>query len=391
MKAIVIGKKNGKAALLLEDGTCIYRKMDCNVGERVELKPTAIPIKKITAMATAAAALFAFVIGSNSMFLTKAQASTFVTLDVNPSVEFELDKSQQVVAVTNINESGVKLADDLSNNGVSGKNMSEAIVMTVELLEEDEILSSEEEGYMLLSVTGESDTFDVVTTDIESAISECDVSLSYSIVRTTDEERRAASDLNMSAARYHEMKLSMAEDEDEAKVAEVYRNKLVKEIVEEANARENDNTSVVDNTQNFETNSNTSQDSKNTSDTGSSNSSSTKKTNTSSSQASVPAASTQTESQTTSEGTSGTTAAENTQTTTTETTVSDTESTTSEGDITSNDADSSDSGEDTSGSDAISRGFEEETEEETEEQETITDTTSSDESVESDSEYDYAQ
>ena len=208
MKAIVLGVRNGRAALLLEDGTTTYRRMQCKPGERVEV-PEQTMMDTIVAMpgaikaTAAAAAMFLLVgVGYAQTFLPVS----YVTMDVNPSMEYALNRGDKVVEVSALNEDAEAIVKELS---VSGNTIGEAVNKAEDVMEEHGYL--ENGGTILFSVSSNNDRhIDKLEAELSGSM---DVrktkkgkeELEYSVVRVSKGERNEANKLALSAGRFKQM------------------------------------------------------------------------------------------------------------------------------------------------------------------------------------------
>nr|MCR5452304.1 hypothetical protein [Lachnospiraceae bacterium] len=104
MKAIVLSKQNGISALLLEDGTTEYRKTNAEIGSRINVEDTAgsKKISKLSKWAATAAAAAVMVLGGG--YYTTAMAVSYVSVDVNPSIEYSLNRLDHVIEARALNE-----------------------------------------------------------------------------------------------------------------------------------------------------------------------------------------------------------------------------------------------------------------------------------------------
>ena len=201
MKAIVLGVKNGRAALLLEDGTTAYRYMKCRPGQRVEVPEQAGVVRSMprAVRTAAAAAAFALMISGGILYAT-AMPVSYVTEDVNPSMEYSLNRMDRVIGVSALNEDAKSIVEDL---GVSGGTIQTAVDIAGRRMEEKGIL--DEDGYVLFSVTSDNDQRAQRLENVLSDMMDGDGGLTFSVLRVSEDEHREARKLDMSAGRYKEM------------------------------------------------------------------------------------------------------------------------------------------------------------------------------------------
>ncbi|MCR5784786.1 MAG: hypothetical protein K6G40_03960 [Eubacterium sp.] len=235
MKAIVIGEKDGMSALLLEDGTTEYREVSAPVGSRIEIeeKKKATGISKAVRVAATMAAAFALVIFGGGYYIFAAPVA-YVSVDINPSIEYSISRMNHIVSVKSLNDDGTEIVDLLNGDNIEGDTVSEAVEITGEFLKEKEYIDETGENYILVSVTADDDELaDKLTSEIEDALSYLeDEGLSLCIVRATLEERSEAEKLLLSSGRYVEMiDIEGEEAADNTDIVKEYQSKSVKEIL----------------------------------------------------------------------------------------------------------------------------------------------------------------
>ena len=205
MKAIVLSVKKGEAALLLEDGTTTYRRMKCRPGERVDVPEQAASV--ITSMPritkTVAAAALIVLIGSGA-FYELAVPVSYISEDVNPSVEYALNRRDQVLQVAPLNEDAQTVVNDLK---VTGDTLTNAVERVRTRLEESDYLNGDD--YILFSVVSDSDEHAARLEQELSALLSAEESagsaVTFSILQASDEDRREAQKHQMSMGRLREM------------------------------------------------------------------------------------------------------------------------------------------------------------------------------------------
>lgn len=101
-----------------------------------------------------------------------------ITLDINPSIEFQLGEDNLVIDVIGLNDDGYSLIKDIDFEGLTLENAT--IIVVNRLIAENYIHASMIDDDILLSVDGESvqaDTLDIMTTIIKSAASQYELSI----------------------------------------------------------------------------------------------------------------------------------------------------------------------------------------------------------------------
>lgn len=134
MKALVLEKRDGLAAVLREDGVYATTALPCEVGETIELDEKLIPFprQKRRWVKTGIAAVLALCIFSGSYSYLSVSASDYVSLDVGEtSVEVTVNHLGRVISARALNESSRDMAQAL-NASVRGKKVEEALTEAVD-------------------------------------------------------------------------------------------------------------------------------------------------------------------------------------------------------------------------------------------------------------------
>ena len=239
MKAVVLEIRKNEAAVLCKDGQIVkVRRNGLVVGDSIDISDAEIcPDKKVVfykklrqygSVAAAAALLLGF--GGNHVYNT-AIACSYVSLDINPSIEYTLNRQDCVLDVTAVNEDAEEIVEQLKEQGVKKELLADAISMTAEILQENDYITDDETDYILINVASDSDkkseslkkeaqgVFDKMNIDNEENIH-------LTMTESTVSERKEARELGVSAGEYKEIK--SIGDEDVSK----YKDMKVKELLE---------------------------------------------------------------------------------------------------------------------------------------------------------------
>ena len=234
--------KGKQAAVLRMDGT-FERVSDkgYHIGDTIDVRSDSSKIVAFSNRATrfiaAAAAVLLIVSGGIGYNTMAVQAYSYVSVDVNPSIEYAVNRLNKVVDVEALNEDAEEVVSSLKTAGVKNKSLAEAMEMTGEILDASGYIS-EDEDYILVNVTGGDEKHKAFLEKEALAASETfkrgeDV---FEISETTKEEWREAREHNMSAGRYKEAKLIWeASDEPSGFMDEhldEFRNAPIKEMFE---------------------------------------------------------------------------------------------------------------------------------------------------------------
>lgn len=146
MKAVIVELKNGYAAALTDDG-CIKRipNKDYAIGQVFEMK--ARNGKKLAVWAASAAA--AVLLCSTTVW-AYVSPYTYVSLDVNPSIEFSVNRFGRVLSAKAINDDGTEI---LTNLSLQHKPIGQAVREAVQQIAKEGYFSGEEPGGVVVATS----------------------------------------------------------------------------------------------------------------------------------------------------------------------------------------------------------------------------------------------
>lgn len=231
MNAVVLAVQDGKSCVLLKDGTIRNIPREYKVGETVRVASKQAGIVSMISAAAAALIIFA-----GSMFGYGYRSCTpcsYVTLDVNPSIEFELNMNDKVMKVSALNEDAEPVV--ASVNELLKKNipLEEAINLTLEELTNRNYLSGDKENYLLFDVVSDSQKRSDKLVNTINRIADSNSTDDYHVIESSLEDHEEAVNNNMSTGRYSMMKEDVEANGgtvDETSVL-TYKKKAVSEMV----------------------------------------------------------------------------------------------------------------------------------------------------------------
>ncbi len=244
MKAVVLEIRKGMAAVLREDGAVVkIKKKRYRVGDTiiVDVQRKSRGLQIMRAASAAAAVLVAVSIGGVYHYTT-IQACSYVSLDINPSIEYTLNWQNKVLSVEAVNEDGEKIVELLKGE-VKNKALLDALQVTTQILSEQNVLS-EEEDYVLVNVASESDERKAYLTEIAEEFFEDEEDMTLVMTEATMEERETARDLGISTGKYKEIEAievrnGRSEKPDQDTI-DSYRDKPVREFMHMAGQLEDE-------------------------------------------------------------------------------------------------------------------------------------------------------
>lgn len=148
MKAVIVEIKDKYAAILSDDG-CIKKIANQNyvIGQVIELKEEKTrPIgKRFLAVAISVTAVFALFTVSAWAYFTPYY---YVSLDVNPSIEYTVNRFDRVIGVEGANEDGEEL---LSSLQLQNAPIEDAVEDTINQLATENYINGTEQGGIVIA------------------------------------------------------------------------------------------------------------------------------------------------------------------------------------------------------------------------------------------------
>lgn len=169
MKAVVVEIKNNRAAVLSDDGCVIaVKNKNYEIGQVLHINPSRVSIpKRIATIAATAAAFVVLSIG------TWAYASpyAYVSLDINPSLEFTLNRFDMVLSVKAVNDDGEELLKNISLSSLENKSIEKALLQSVEQLTVSGFLMKDSDnGIVIATSSGNSEKAEVLALELQETV-----------------------------------------------------------------------------------------------------------------------------------------------------------------------------------------------------------------------------
>ncbi len=235
MKAVAMENKKNTTVVLADDGTFRTVSGVYPVGTRIDLEDNSLTgksrIRRIAAPVTAAAAAVLIMFGSGYYYIYAAPAG-FVSIDVNPSIEYTVNRQHKVTAVTPLNEEADEIASRLIDKGVCGKELSDALEWTMQVLEDENYIGLEDSDFVLAGVSSDDEKEkEMMVSEVSEVLSlipgETGKEISFYVHEGSKHERKEAKDAGMSPGRYGMYKKHKPDDKKED-----FAKKPVKEMIE---------------------------------------------------------------------------------------------------------------------------------------------------------------
>jgi hypothetical protein len=151
MKTVVVEIRGRFAALLADDGRIVkVRNQNYAIGQVIMMKETAKKPVRIAAWAAAAAAAVCLC-AVGVWAYTDPYAN--VSLDVNPSIEYTLNRFERVLQVRAVNDDGEEAVENYSLDNLGNKSISDAIALSVQAIENLGYFEGEDRGAIMIAVS----------------------------------------------------------------------------------------------------------------------------------------------------------------------------------------------------------------------------------------------
>ncbi|MDE7310631.1 MAG: hypothetical protein K2N87_03265 [Eubacterium sp.] len=158
MKAVIVECSNGAAVALCDDGS--FRKLKnkgYSIGQELLIKQKHTPnrmVQKLSICASLALVLLSFAgIGSHSY----VEPYSYVSLDINPSIEYALNRYDKVISVAGINTEGQQVVSSIEAD-IKNQNITTALGVTIGQLEKEHYIMQETYNHVIVSVYSTNDT-----------------------------------------------------------------------------------------------------------------------------------------------------------------------------------------------------------------------------------------
>lgn len=208
-RALVLEVRNGTSACLKEDGTVVKVHKAYPVGKTIELKENNNKILNFMQegsrqLGMAVAAIACLFIGTGIFSYNNAITASYMSVDVNPSLEYSLNRVNKVIDVHALNDDAEPIVEALKDAGIVNSTVSRTISETTRILEEEKFIAEDKDNVMLVGITGANQT---KSTDISNEVhlvsdEELTDRVSVYTIETSQEDRDEAQKHGVSAGRY---------------------------------------------------------------------------------------------------------------------------------------------------------------------------------------------
>lgn len=230
MKAVIVEIKDSVAAVLSEDGRVSkIRNKNYAIGQEIILKNN----NKYIKLAASAAAALTLLVTPAWAYLTPY---SYVSLDINPSFEFSINRFDRVLEVRAVNDDGEKVVENISIAELKNKEIKEAVKnVLVELKDQGYIIHGQEGGVVVAASSKNQEKTDKLAASLKTTIEE-------EVIFKADKDKQIKDNKEITENEIEEKAAEQAKESEKAEeVEEVEEPKDEKEAIKE---QKEDNESV---------------------------------------------------------------------------------------------------------------------------------------------------
>lgn len=170
MKAIIVETRNKYAAMLSDDGCIVkIRNKNYTVGQEVHTIMTNKIINIKSAVLTAAACLVLLVGVAAATYYTPTR---YVSLDVNPSIEFKVNMYNRVISAKGVNDDGTEIIDEIQLGKLKNKKITDAVSLTIDEIAKEGYFDKEGAKIVLAASANLDEDADDLAENLEEAANE---------------------------------------------------------------------------------------------------------------------------------------------------------------------------------------------------------------------------
>ncbi len=156
MKSIIVEINDGFAAVLSDDG-CITKVKNNNyaIGQVIDLNINNTNNYKTKKLLACVASVAILVLGFGASTWAYASPYSYVSLDVNPSIEYIVNRFDRVLNVKAINDDGEEILNNIELKNLENKTIQKALSKTLEQIAEQGYFNGDVEGGIVITTSGQ--------------------------------------------------------------------------------------------------------------------------------------------------------------------------------------------------------------------------------------------
>ena len=150
MKAVVLDISDGEATVMTKSGDIIgVRDESYDIGQEITVKGSLGSNIVRFIPAIAAAAVLLIVAGTGSYAYLSPYGT--VSLDVNPSIEYSINRFDKVLSVSGVNDDGSNIVSSLDVSKLKYKDIETAIDNTIDQIDAEGYFADESDNYVVVT------------------------------------------------------------------------------------------------------------------------------------------------------------------------------------------------------------------------------------------------
>ena len=201
MKAVIVDLLNGQAAALRDDGRVVkLADAGYSLGQIVELREKGFRRGKLIRFVSAAAAAAVLLVGGGGA-AAYAMPYGVVSLDINPSLEYTINRFDYVLRVEGVNEDGRAFLDGMDQSRLLHRPIEQALEESIAGLEAGNWLEGEDGEILLAAGTRKDAHSERLVSELESRLRREGEGREIRTVTVSEEELGLAREEGVSAGR----------------------------------------------------------------------------------------------------------------------------------------------------------------------------------------------
>lgn len=245
MRAVIVEIRDKYVAALSKDGSVYKIKNDnYTVGQEIEMKKHLINNNRFIKIAATVAALIALIVVPAGAYLTPY---SYVSLDVNPSVEYTVNIFDRVLTVKAVNDDGERILKEIDLDNLKNKDIEVAVQEVLNGIIEAGFFENGQEGGVIIATSSKNDEKSQelavkLKSQVEKIVSEESIGLDVEVeaIGVGEERVQEAKKLGVTPGKLNLVeKLQESSENPDDIILEDWLKKPVKEIMKATNNNRN--------------------------------------------------------------------------------------------------------------------------------------------------------
>ena len=231
MKAVVLDISDGEATVMTKSGDIIgVRDESYDIGQEITVKGSLGSNIVRFIPAIAAAAVLLIVAGTGSYAYLSPYGT--VSLDVNPSIEYSINRFDKVLSVSGVNDDGSNIVSSLDVSKLKYKDIETAIDNTIDQIDAEGYFTEDSENYVVVTAnTGADAHTDKLVERLDKTVAKHE-RIKPITSKVSDDDLRNAHEQGISAGK--KMMVDRLDDiSDDTIDRDKWNGKSVRDIVDE--------------------------------------------------------------------------------------------------------------------------------------------------------------